>query len=232
MYNAEQGCKLDSALGECEWPYVRVLLERQLRSTIAKASSKAQAVGFKVQIDQIGHWHKAQFAEWVACSGVRVLHFVRDATLASFYALQADTLDTLARGGARVPFVDSHGGVAAQLVSNRGKLTLDVANAVDYVRRLEQSHRDMRRALQYHPSGDVQYHRMSYEMAADGSPAGVAHWRAALAFLDLSVSRGSLPLKLDKTKRLHTASRCEDKIENWSEIAAALVGSETFFACG
>ena len=47
-----------------------------------------KALGYKVQMDQIGADNLQSFVDWLACNRVRVVHFVRESALDTFYALQ------------------------------------------------------------------------------------------------------------------------------------------------
>ena len=206
----------------CKWPQIQQKIE-DIMYSYEKKHTKSSVVGFNIQYDQIIADQREDFARWVYCKNVVVIHLIRSASILSFWTLQAQVYDTIQLG----QYVDAtfNSKLANRLKTNTFGLVLNVQDAVLYVKRIESIRSHFRILLRFHPVG-VRYVEVFYEDLLLDNGDERPYLTSLVSFL--GVENGQK--LLSSTKRLHPGS-CSQKIKNWEDIRKALKGTEAEYAC-
>jgi len=143
--------------GSCPWAETRSVLEQVFRDYRKEYwyGPAMSVVGYKIQYDHIPPELRPEFARWLACNQISVLHLSRGAVVESFWTLQAEVYDIVQlKGEAKKLQVSSRGTSARphQLHSNRRAIPLEPGAASEYVRAVEAQRADYRQLLLYGPS--------------------------------------------------------------------------------
>ena len=189
-------------------------------------SSRSRTMGFNIQLDQIPYNYRREFADWVYCNGISIVHLIRSSAVESFWTLQAQTYDTLQLG----EYVDNtkDSTLSTKLKSNQG-IVIDVDKAEQYVQNLNSLRQQYRKLLKFYPRG-IHYHEVYYEdllLPSKTNEGFQPAWWALQSFL------GAPPMKLGTRsgmQKLHTTA-CVRKIRNWDQVKKRLKGTETALAC-
>lgn len=177
----------------------------------------------KVQYAQIPDPSRTEFANWVFCRNVSIIHFYRAASVTSFWSYQIESWDVLQSLSTKLRFTSKEDVNA--LLSNNVSLKLDPGLVSKYVRGLDTTRNDFRKLLKYHP-GQIPYMEVAYEDVHNNRNSD-KYWAMVLSFLGLG--NGEMG---DAIQRLHHKRSCREKISNWdSQIANTLIDTESYFAC-
>ena len=235
ILDAYRACRT-RAEGRCSWEETRASIEEVFLGYREEDwYSRKDVVGFKIQYEHIPPEVRPEFAAWLACNDVAVLHLSRGAVVESFWTMQAQVLDAMQLKGKEEQLqVSGEKGLdvkVADLDSNKESIPLDPARASEYVRAVEADRADYRQLLVHGPSR-VAYQELFYEQLAEGEEeVGEAEWAAALAFLGLEGDLGGQVAALrSQAVRVHPGT-CADKISNWDAVRKALAGTDTLVAC-
>ena len=77
------------AQGHCGWPETQARLEEVFKDYRRQAWYEGRmVVGFKIQYEHIAPELRPDFARWLACNQIYVLHLTRGAVVESFWTLQ------------------------------------------------------------------------------------------------------------------------------------------------
>lgn len=225
------------AEGRCSWDETQGSLESVFMEYRAKGwYPTKQVVGFKVQYEHIPAELRPEFAAWLECNNVTVLHLNRGAVVESFWTMQAQVLDAMQlKGDEEKLQVTGEKGLDVKvedLDSNKESIPLDPSKASEYVRAVEADRADYRQLLVHGPHR-VAYQELYYEHITKnrGDEVGEAEWAAVLAFLGLEGELGNQVIRLHSDSiRVHPGT-CAEKISNWEQVRKALEGTDTLVAC-
>lgn len=210
-----------SCNGKCSWEETRGKIEEIMVDYSIRYSRDSNVVGFNIQYDQIPDPQRRDFAEWVHCNGVGIIHLIKSASIESFWTMQAQLYDTVQLK----EYVDTttHTNLADKLKSNQVGITVDPLQASKYVINLEAVRKQFRDLLHFHPRG-IHYMELFYEDLL--LPSADLYWRAAQSFLGVN------PTNLaSRLMRLHPGS-CQSKIPNYeSAVRSQLKGTTSELAC-
>ena len=230
--DAEYGCGWDELIARTEEGYrkgAQVLREKVRQAGMLDEEEVDLRDYMLVQKVQYGFWPLAlseDFAHYCHCNDIAVIHFYRDATISTFWTLQAEMVDfvgaTLGGGKAEIR---KRPGDTSEVKSAGRSLPLDVAKAAQFVDAME-SQRDRYRLLFELYPRHLRYYELKYEALT--GPYADSYWDGVLAWLGF---RDSSAVLEDKLQRIHKGA-CVDKIANWEEVKGALgPHSTSSYAC-
>ena len=215
----------------CSWCEIQQkIVETYQRLANFKASDKngekgteALALGFKVMYSQVRHV-LPEFVHFCAMNSIRVVHFYRGASVASYWTYNAQFLDRLQTGDKNAIRTSKHVTVSPSLLTN--EISLDIVDSIgaeNFVKNLENLKSLFRRRFMY-ASNEVFYFELAYEKMI-GKFAD-KYWKLLFSFLDVSVDE----ITNDTLSRVHT-SKCNEKFSDWPNLRKRLKNTDSFFAC-
>lgn len=160
---------------------------------------------WNIQIEQIPPKLFKTLIDYFYCHNIKILHLIREATISSFWSLQAEIIGTT------------------------DTLELDPEIAAKFVRRIDRNREVLKKLIKLYPK-PIKHQQFDYEDLI--GQYSDDYWNALLTWIGSEDLLKFKPVS-DHNTSLHRERFpvCFQKISNWNDVKALLNGTDSYFAC-
>ena len=206
--------------------------------SISKATTKSNEaiskhkeghiLGFKVMYNQV-RWLLPELIDWCYDNNITVVHFIRGASVASYWSYNAQFLDRLQTGSddvirSEVKKQSKNTEQSEILETNQNKI--DVFNpdgAASFVNNLEDVKTLVRRRFMYSVK-EILYHEVIYEKII--GKFSQIYWETLFLLLGANEKKETF----STLEKVHPDS-CHSKIPQWEKFRERIKNTDSYFAC-